>query len=91
MDTPHSSDDYKELLSEVIAKQAIILGPDIAVLKARSVEGLSVTDDGTVKSIDGNPDDVLEHLIDAYVALSGQIVKNALVSVFKKYPHINKS
>ena len=84
-----NSEDYKALLSEVIAKQAVILGPDIAVLKARSVSGLSVSDDGTVESIAGDPKQVLEQLVEEYVSLSGQIVKSALSSVFEKYSHIS--
>ncbi|MDO8516238.1 MAG: hypothetical protein Q7S28_03245 [bacterium] len=79
---------YKELLSEIIAKQAVILGPEIAVLKARSIFGLKVADDGAVTEFSGDPNEILEKLVDAYVDLSGQIVKSALTSVFKKYPEI---
>lgn len=81
-------EQYKSLLSEVIAKQAIILGPEIAVLRARSVVGLNVSDDGKVMEITGDPADVLQRLIDSYVELSGQIVKSALASVFTKYPDV---
>ena len=81
---------YKDLLSEIIAKQAIILGPDIAVLKARSVPGIQVTNDGKVSGIDGDPKKLIQQLVDKYVDLSGQIVKNALGSVFARYPGIQK-
>ncbi|MFA5106981.1 MAG: hypothetical protein WC497_01490 [Patescibacteria group bacterium] len=81
---------YKDLLSEIIAKQAIILGPDIAVLKARSVPGIQVTNDGKVTGIDGDPQQLIQQLVDKYVDLSGQIVKNALGSVFARYPGIQK-
>ncbi len=81
---------YKDLLSEIIAKQAIILGPDIAVLKARSVPGIQVTNDGKVSGIDGDPQQLIQQLVDKYVDLSGQIVKNALGSVFARYPGIQK-
>ncbi len=79
-------DQYKSLLSEIIAKQAVILGPDIAVLRARSVTGLEVNDDGTVVNFSGDPSEVVQQLIDSYVQLSGQIVKNAMGSIFSKYP-----
>ena len=81
---------YRDIISEVIAKQSIILGPEIAVLKARSVRGLTVADTGEVIGIDGDPGTILQELIDAYVALSGQIVKSALASIFTKYPGIQK-
>jgi len=81
---------YISLVSEIMAKQAVILGPDIAILKARNVLGLTVDDNGKVLDIKGNPSDVVEQLIDEYVQLSGQIVKSALSSIFTKYPDIKK-
>ena len=85
------NEQYRELISEIIKKQAIILGPEIAVLKARSVSGLTVDKDGKVTVIGDNPKDVLKQLVDQYVELSGQIVKNALGSIFAKYPDLNIS
>ena len=84
-------EQYKNLLSEIIAKQSIILGPYIAVLKARAVPGLTVSDDGKVTDITADPHDALQKLVDEYVNLAGQIVKNALGSVFAKYPSIKLS
>ena len=81
-------EQYKNLLSEIIAKQSVVLGPYIAVLKARGVSDLVVADDGKVIDIKGNPREALQKLVDEYVSLAGQIVKNALGSVFAKYPSI---
>lgn len=83
-------EEYIALLTEIIAKQAIILGPDIAVLKARNVPGLQVSDDGKVSDYEGDPKKIIKELVDKYVELSGLIVKNALGSVFAKYPEFNK-
>ena len=79
---------YTALISEIIKKQAIILGPEIAILKARSVNGLMVDNDGKVTGVGDNPKETLQSLVDQYVELSGQIVKNALGSIFAKYPNI---
>ena len=81
---------YQNLLSEIIAKQAVILGPEIAVLKARSVDGIEVDDQGKVTSVEGDPKEALQKLVDAYVSLSGQIVKSAMLPLFSKYPDIEK-
>lgn len=81
---------YVAIISEIIARQSIILGPDIAVLKARSVLGLTVNDKGIVTDIKGDSSVVLQQLVNTYVELSGMIVKNALGSIFEKYPDINK-
>lgn len=83
-----SKDEYKQMLTEIIKKQIVILGPQIAILKARGVLGLKVSDDGTVTDIEGPEQVVLQKLIDEYVALSGEIVKNAVNSIFEKYPSI---
>ncbi len=83
--------EYKDLMTEIVQKQIVILGPDIAVLKARNVKDLTVQDDGTVTSVAGEPQEALQHLIDEYIALSGLIVKNILGPVFAKYPKIKVS
>ena len=80
---------YVAIISEIIARQSIILGPDIAILKARSVPGLTVNDEGKVVEIKGEGDAVMQQLVNTYVELSGMIVKNALGSIFAKYPDIN--
>ena len=82
--------DYKEVLTEIVKKQAIILGPQIAILKARGVAGVTVDDEGNVTNIEGDPQGVLQKVIDQYVALSGEIVKIAVNSVFAKYPSLRR-
>jgi hypothetical protein len=81
--------DYKQMLTEIIKKQIVILGPEIAILKARKIPGLTVGDDGVVSSVSGSEQVVLQKLIDEYVALSGEIVRNAVNSIFEKYPSIS--
>lgn len=80
---------YTALIGEIIKKQSLILGPEIAVLKARSVPGLMVDNDGKVTGVGDNPKETLQNLVDQYVELSGLIVKNALGSIFAKYPSIS--
>lgn len=84
-------EQYKAVMSEIIAKQSIILGPDMAIARAKKVSGIEIGDKGEVLSISGNPADALKHLIDTYVELSGQIVKNALGSIFIRYPEIDQT
>ena len=83
------NEQYSLLIGEIIKKQAVILGPEIAMLKARSVPGLKVDNDGKVTVLGNNPKETLQSLVDQYVELSGQIVKNALGSIFAKYPDLN--
>lgn len=65
-----------------------ILGPDIALRKAQNVPGLKIASDGNVSSLSGDPEQILQKLVDEYISLSGEIVKNILGPVFAKYPDI---
>lgn len=81
-------EEYKNLITEIVRKQMDILGPEMAVRKAGNVAGLSVNEDGSVKTISGDPQAVLQNLVNEYILLSGEIVKNILGPVFAKYPDI---
>ena len=83
-------DSIKALMTEIIAKQAVILGPDIAIMSARKVVGIEVSNDGKVTNFEGDGSLLVRKLVDSYVQLSGEIVKNALNSVFEKYPGISQ-
>jgi len=83
-------EQYKAVMSEIIAKQSIILGPDMAIARAKKVSELVVSEEGEIVDINGDPSEALKHLVDTYVELSGQIVKNALGSIFVKYPDIKQ-
>lgn len=76
--------NYKQLLSEVIKKQIIILGPAITLAKVKNVPGITVTDDGTVIEITGNPQEVTQHLINQFMELSELIVKKTMEPLLQK-------
>ena len=72
-------------------------GPEISVISQlfplkgifqKMEKGLGIGSGGEVKSLEGDPQAVLQKLIDGYIALSGEIVKNILGPVFAKYPTI---
>jgi hypothetical protein len=86
---PQSTDDYKKLLTQVIQKQMVILGPGITLSKARNVKGLTVSDDGTVTNIQGQPQALIQGLIDQFVQLSGLIVKKTMEPLLSMYPDGN--
>jgi len=75
---PQSDAEYKQLLTDVIKKQIVILGPDITLIKARNVAGLTVDNDGNVTAISGEPQQITQALIDQFVQLSGLIVKKTM-------------
>ena len=82
------TEQYKAVMSEIIAKQGVILGPEMAIMRAKKISEIKVADNGAVTDIKGDPALALKKLIDTYVELSGQIVRNALAPIFSKYPTI---
>lgn len=83
---PKTDGDHKQLLTDVIKKQIIVLGPDITLAKARNVQGLTVSDDGTVTNISGDPREVTQKLIEQFMELSGLIVKKTMEPLLANYP-----
>lgn len=79
---------HEKLLTEIIKKQMVILGPFIALYKARKVKGLTVADDGTVLQARGHPPDIIKDLIDQYVQLSGQIIQKAVLPILGHHTNI---
>lgn len=83
---PSAGGDYKKLLTDVIKKQIVILGPQITLAKARNVKGLTVADDGTVSDMQGSPQELIQALIDQFVQLSGEIVRKTMEPLLSAYP-----
>lgn len=83
---PTSDTDYKSLFGQLIKKQMLVLGPDITLAKVRNVTGLTVDINGDVQSIDGDPQLMLQSLINQFVELSGMIVKKTMESILTSYP-----
>lgn len=83
---PTSEEDYKKLISEMIKKQILILGSEITLSKIKGIQGLTVTDAGDVTAIQGEPQKILQDIINAFVDLSGLIVKKTMESILVTYP-----
>ena len=81
-------EEYKKMLSDLIQKQMIVLGPNIALDKARKVPGLKINDDGTVMDISGDAQMVLKGVANEYMELSGKIAQMTLNSLVEKYPTV---
>lgn len=80
--------NYKKMLSDLIKKQMVMLGPNIALDKARKVTGVAVNDEGEVTDISGDPRLVLKGVANEYMTLSGQIAQMTLNTLLEKYPGI---
>ena len=81
-------EEYKKMLTDLIQKQMVVLGPNIALDKARKIPGVKVTDTGVVLDMDGDPQMVLKGVANEYMNLSGQIAQMTLNTLLEKYPAI---
>lgn len=78
--------DYETLIEAAVDRERDIVGHR-AIDLARSVEGLSVDDDGAVRSVDRDGKAVLGELIDAYVAASGDVAAFLIARRIENLPH----
>lgn len=81
--------DNKNLFTELIKKQIVILGPDITLAKVRNVKGIEVDQNGEVTGLAGDPQVLLQELIGQFVELSGLIVKKTMESILSTHPQGN--
>lgn len=91
MNTLSTIEDYQSLLSDLVKKQMVMLGPAVALSRARKIGTLSLTDEGNVTAIAGEPKAALDALAGEYMNLSGQIAKATLASLLEKYPQIKQA
>lgn len=82
-------EDYRALMTELIKKQMVMLGPNLVLSKARGVSGLTVSDDGVVQKLSGDSGQALQELVNAFMTLSGQIAQMTLNTLLEKYPGVN--
>jgi hypothetical protein len=85
-DAAGSKEEYISLFNEIIHRQTVVLGPDIAVIIGKKVEGLRFSDEGKVTDYEGDPQQLLQMLINGYVNLSGLIVRKTIEPLLAKHP-----
>lgn len=78
--------EFINLYNEIIQRQTVVLGPDIAVIIGRKVEGLKFSEVGKVEDYEGDPQELLQKLINGYVNLSGLIVRKTIEPLLAKHP-----
>ncbi len=79
---------YQNVITDLIKKQMVMLGPNVAIAQAKLVNGLTVNDDGVVSQITGDPQVVLSDIAKQFMALSGAIAQMTLESLITKYPDV---
>jgi hypothetical protein len=73
----------KAVLTALVQKQMTILGPNVALGRARRVMTLTIGDDGSVTAISGDADTASKALVDEFISLTGDITKTIFESLLK--------
>lgn len=76
--------DAEELTQIAIDKEAELSSEELAARQADKVEGLEVTEDGTVESVDGDKSEILQHLIENFEEMMGDVAANLIAQEMKK-------
>lgn len=79
------SEDYKNILSDIIKEHMVLFDPTIALSVAKSIAALTTAEDGTVYEIKGNPKDVFTEVKEQYIEFGGDISRDTIESVVKAY------
>lgn len=91
MPAPIQNIDYfKNLIADIIKKHVVLYGPQIAVSKARDIEGLDLSAQGEVKQVTGDSEYILRQLIAKYMDLSAHITETVILGLLEKYPEDTK-
>ena len=80
--------DYLALLTMLIQKHMVVLGPKIALEKAREVSGLNLDEKGNTVSITGSGNLILQDLVEGYFELSGEVSRYFAKKFLAKFPDI---
>ena len=68
-----SEPDYRQYVTVAIQREVDVVGHEQAIALANDVEGLTVTDDGEIRSLRQPGETVLESLVEQYKHASGEI------------------
>lgn len=79
---------YQAALTDLVQRHMVVLGPNIALDKARKVAGLVLADDGSVSELTGDPKLVFKAVLDEYLSLAGPVAERLASAILKSHPDV---
>lgn len=76
--------DLKDLAQIAVDKEAELSNEALAARQADKVEGLEVSKDGTVESVEGDKIEILQMLIENFEEMMGDVAANLIAQEMKK-------
>jgi len=83
---------YEDLIVAIIKIQTKIIGPGIAVHLARGIQGLEISEDGSIVTYEGNPVYMMNELVERYRKVERDVAitlaKKAIEPLIKESPEL---
>lgn len=76
--------DVKKLVQIAVDKEAELSSEELAARQADKVEGLEVSEDGTVESVEGEKSEILQQLIENFEEMMGDVAASLIAQEMKK-------
>lgn len=76
--------DLEDIVKIAVDKQSELTSAALAARQADKVEGLEVSEEGEIESIDGDHDQILQDLIDNFEEMMGDVAANLIAQEMKK-------
>lgn len=83
-----SEDQYKQLINDMTSQLEEVLDEHVVRKKLDQIEGLTFSETGEIQSIEGDPQEVVQRLVDTFLSLSNEVVVKTLQPLLKQCPWI---
>lgn len=83
-----ASNQYHELINDMFSELSEVLDEHVVIKAARNVKGLRISDKGEIEGIEGDPQLVVQGLVDEFIGLSNAVVVKTLQPLLKQCPWI---
>lgn len=83
-----TNNQYNQLINDMLSELNKVLDSHVVVRIARKVNGLKITDQGEVESVEGEPQAIVQSLVDEFIGLSNVVVITTLQPLLKQCPWI---
>ncbi len=87
-DGEFSQDQCKQLAQEMLDKLVEVLDEHVVFKLIKEVPGITISEKAEVLSIDENPQDVIQRLMDKFLSLSNEVVVKTLQPLLTQCPWI---
>ena len=86
--TNDANAQYHQLINDMISELSSILDEHVVLRVIREVNGIAVSEEGKVLSLTGDPQEVVQELVNKFLGLSNELVVKTMQPILKQCPWI---